>query len=582
MEKKTAAMKRNNRFLRNAFFGNLMPIMLSVLGGTVNALIDSILVSQIVGPDAMTAINISMPVYLLLCTIGALIGSGACTLAAQAIGKGKLDEAAAHYHAANWLWMVCGAVITAAGVLLSRPVSTLLSHGAAMEDLVYRYVLVTFLGAGVNLAISVPASFLQLDGKSRSISVMFCIIISVDVVFDLLLMLVFPLGITGAAIASVLSMLSGVCYGYFALHHGHTNFPRGICVPKHLGKLLKFGSPAALGNLFDTVKLLTVNAVILQFYPEHAAAWAAINTLCELSLVIVHGVPRAGFPLIGAFYTSYENSGIRILIRLETIIGLVFSSAFAVLLAVLSGPIGLLFKLSEPMLIPCIYTGVSVILFTMCCIWENHFHAIGSIRLANLISSGRKLVFPVITTLALAQFHGDIWLFLPLSGLLALGAGFLMTDVPYVKNRKKVHCLSRFLLLDDYLEREQKVLDFSIAPDMSEVCSAAEQIQAFCVKNHMNARQAMRLELSIEELLSVVISRVSGMDSVDLRAYAVSGSAGLRVQYAGRLYDPFNDTEDEEFSMGITMLKKMADVCDHNYTLGMNHVNIVFPLEREA
>ena len=61
-----------------------------------------------------------------------------------------------------------------------------------------------------------------------------------------------------------------------------------------------------------------------------------------------------------------------------------------------------------------------------------------------------------------------------------------------------------------------------------------------------------------------------------------AGTTGLRIRYAGQSYDPFEDTEsDMDFLMGINMLKKMAEIVRHSYTLGTNTLNIMFEVVEE-
>ena len=51
-------MERNNKFLNKAYLKNLFPILFSVLGGTINALVDSIFVSNAIGSDALAGVQI--------------------------------------------------------------------------------------------------------------------------------------------------------------------------------------------------------------------------------------------------------------------------------------------------------------------------------------------------------------------------------------------------------------------------------------------------------------------------------------------------------------------------------------------
>ena len=94
----------------------------------------------------------------------------------------------------------------------------------------------------------------------------------------------------------------------------------------------------------------------------------------------------------------------------------------------------------------------------------------------------------------------------------------------------------------------------------------------------MESKQINRIGLAIEELLMVIYEKDKSLKSIDLRAFALPGNIGIRIRSAGELYDPFkeSDTGDEDFYMGITMLKAMAQAVTHQYTLGSNTINIIF------
>lgn len=170
---------------------------------------------------------------------------------------------------------------------------------------------------------------------------------------------------------------------------------------------------------------------------------------------------------------------------------------------------------------------------------------------------------------------------MPLSALASLIVIFVIITIVSFMSRRTEKPLTRVLLLDDTLERQNKILDFSIASDMDEVCDAAERIKDFCSANDMNIKLTMKLGLAIEELLNVIISKSPDVASIDLRAFALEGSTGIRIRFAGKRYDPFTDDDsDEDFLMGIKMIYKMADTTTHIYTLGMNIITIIFPYEK--
>ncbi len=579
-------LKQNNRLLKREYFKALFPVMFSVLGATMNALIDSVFVSRRLGGNALAAVNLSMPVYLILCTIGSLISGGASVCSAREAGKDNMKAARDYCRDAFILSAAVSVLFTVFGTIFCRPIAKMLSGGGELAEQVHSYCLVTFIGSAAVILMYLPLSYLQLEGKNRAISLTVSVMVAADIILDIFFLFVLDLGLYGASAASVFSSLAAAVCGFISLGGGSSNYRSGTAIPGigNIGRILRYGSPAALGNMFDAVKLLLLNTIILTAAGEEGAAvWAVLNTLSELSLMIVSGVPRAAAPMISAYHTAKENGGIRMLTALEVRAGLALSIAYAAAVTALHRPIALLFGIGGGMLFPIGCLGAGVILSTLCGIWEKHLGSIGRIAEANVATGARSCVMPVVAAVLLSAVGAELWLFLPISALASAVVIAAMTVISAAGSHGTDRPLSLVLLLDDSLERENKILDFSIAADMTEACSAAEKIKDFCTGNSMDTKLTIKLGLAIEELLNVIIQKTPDIVSIDLRVFALGGGTGVRLRCAGKSYDPFTDRDsDEDFLLGVNLIRKMADSTGHSYIFGMNIITIIFPLENKA
>ena len=573
-------MDRDDHFLRTEYLKNLFPVMFSVLGGTINALIDSVFVSRRLGADALAAVNMSMPVYLVICTFGALAAGGASVMSARAAGKEQMGEAAGHYHAALTVCSVFSILFTFAGCILCRPVAGLLSQGGELEQYVYAYCFVTMLGVLPTVLAYLPLYYLQLEGKTHEISVMIRIMIITDILLDFVFLFVFSFGIYGAAAASLAASLLSCIYGFISLERGYSNYHFRF-IKAGMGQvkdIVRYGSPAAFGNFADAMKLLLLNMVILHTGGAPAVAvWAVLNSMSEFSVSITSGVPQAAAPMAGAYVSAKENSGLRILMKLQMQWGLLLSVAYAAVIVIGSKALEVVFSIKQSLLGPFLCLGSFVVLDCIASVWLTFFQVAGRLVLSNLLMFCRKFFFPVGIAALLMLADGYLWTFLPLGGACTVITGLAATGIIYVWNKKGSHALSRFLLLDDYLEREKKVLDFSIVPTAENICSASEQIIDFCRHNQMDSKRTMKLQLSIEELLTVIVQKNPDLKTVDLRAFSLEENTGIRIRCAGRRYNPFEQDgeEDHDFMMGVAMLEKMADVVNYIYSFGMNIINVL-------
>ena len=132
--------------------------------------------------------------------------------------------------------------------------------------------------------------------------------------------------------------------------------------------------------------------------------------------------------------------------------------------------------------------------------------------------------------------------------------------------------------MDDRLEQERKVLDFSVEGSVEAICDVCEKISGFCEEKGMSMKQVMRLSLSMEELMTMIL-KVNDEQGVvfDLRLFAIQDVKGIRVRYNGLEFNPFSDKsnlQDDEY-LGIRMIYDMAESVNYQRIFGMNMVQIL-------
>ncbi len=554
--------------------------MISVLGGTINAIIDSAFVTRRLDSGALAAITYSMPVFLVLCMIGCLFGVGASILSSRALGEHDVEKAVRYHHSMVAISLIAGIVFILAGIFFSDLITSLICADSTLFSQVKDYVFITLLGSPFYILIYVPTYYLQLDGKGKSLSFMMIIMIITDILFDYLFLYVADLGITGASLASVLSVALSCLFGFVLMQDRNGMFRLKIGKLKifDIVNIMKFGSVSALGNLLDVIRLYVLNYLIYRSSGmEGMKVWAVLNALSELSLCILAGVPRTAIPLLGIYHTGHDNEGIRFILKIEMKTGLVLAGAYAVLLAVFNAPIKTFYKLDGPILLPLICLGLSVIFELMCSMLGSYYNVTRRIVIANMIMMMRILICPLLSAWLLMKAGMDIFLFLPVGMIVTC---LFIPAVSYLKaSLDKEKKLSKLLLLDDSMEKDGRVKTFSILASDDNICRASEDITEFCTDHDMDPKLAMKLGLSLEEVMTVVArnSLLKEDDPVEVRVYAYNGVFGIGIMCFGKKYDPFRSSDDEdELMMGIRMIEKISKNRKYIYTLGMNILSVEF------
>lgn len=571
-------MTLNNKLLKREYKKTLFPVMFSILGGIINTLIDSIFVSQKLGQSGLSAVNLSMPIYLIMCTFGSLVGSGASILSANELGRENNVKAKEYCRYGITLCVLAGAVLTIAGLILCRPISTFLAgNDTELTELVYGYILITIFGCIPLLISYFPIYYLPLEGKTRDISIMMVIMIGCDVLFDLLFIYILNLGTYGAATASLLSTLIACVYSFIKLEICNSDFKFGFSKSRKndIISILRTGSPTAMGNLADTLKLLFLNIIITEVGGTgYIAVWSVLNTLSELSITVTSGVPSAASPLIGVYYISKENKSLSIITKLEVRYGILLSTVFCLAIIIFHEFIEMLFSFEYSIMLPILCLGIYAIFDSIGSILIGFFNCTEKIALSNVMVALRKLILPILSILFCAENNLYLWLFLPISAILTVVCEIIL--VLYYKKNKTDTPLSFPLLLDERMEKENLVLDFTTGLSSEEICNASDQIQNFCKDNGFDKKITMYIQLAIEEILVIIATNDNSLESADLRVIALPNEKVLRIRYSGKEYNPFSQSLDNDEMMGVAMLSKIASNVKFSYVIGMNVTNVLF------
>ena len=105
-------IRRNSFILSKALRNFLSASIMTSLAGQLATTTDAVIVSHMIGPDALSAINVVMPLTMLFSCASILIGLGASVLAARAIGQHDKERVNRIFTTALMLLAISGIAIS--------------------------------------------------------------------------------------------------------------------------------------------------------------------------------------------------------------------------------------------------------------------------------------------------------------------------------------------------------------------------------------------------------------------------------------------------------------------------------------
>ena len=312
------------------------PIIMMIFT-SIYTIVDGFFVSNCAGKTAFTALNLIYPYIQMLGCLGFMIGTGGSALVAMTLGMGDEKRANRLFSMLAVATVGIGAIFSAIGLALLRPVALLL--GATPEllpsCLLYGRILLTFQTAFM-LQYLFQSFFIA--AEKPKLGLFFTVAAGVtNMVLDFVLVGVAGLGLAGAALATAVSpMLSiAICSRHFFQKDNTVQFVRQLPSAKLLGQSCQLGISGFVGEMSSGVTTTVFNLLLLGLAGNVAvAAYGVVANFALVATAIFNGVAQGAQPLVSECYGKGDRAGTRKLLLLGSGTALVLA---AVLYSVVFG-----------------------------------------------------------------------------------------------------------------------------------------------------------------------------------------------------------------------------------------------------
>lgn len=309
--------------------GFAVPLLFGLLFQQFYSMVDAIIVGHYLGVEALAAVGATGSVNFLI--IGFCMGvcNGFAIPIAQEFGAGHEENLRKYVANSVWLSVIFAVVFTIVVSVFCRSILQMMRTPANIIEGSYDYIIVIFLGIPVVFLYNMTAAILRSLGDSRTPVVFLVMAALLNIVLDMLCIIVFPLGVAGAAIATVVSQaIAGLCcllymwkkFSILKLSAEERRWNRD-CV----WKLCNMGIPMGL-----QYSITAIGSVILQSAVNGIGsdAVAAVTASSKLSMLLA-----CPFDAMGSTMATYggQNVGAGDLDRVDkglkscSLLGLIYS-----------------------------------------------------------------------------------------------------------------------------------------------------------------------------------------------------------------------------------------------------------------
>lgn len=419
------------KLFRKLFWPTLFGMIASVL---LN-LADGIFVGQGVGSDALAAINVAAPVFLITTGVSLMFGSGVSIVAAVHMSKGNIKAANINITQALTVGALVMAFILLCINMFPGITCRLFGGSDKLYPLVRDYLLYVAPCMFFMVILMVGMFVIRLDGSPKYGMVCNILGAVLNIILDYVFVFPLHMGIKGAASATSISSGVGalmiIFYLLFRSNHLKLYRPKFTrtaleLTKRNCGYMIKLGFSTFIAETAIGCMMIVGNFMFMsRLHEDGVAAFSVACYLTPLIFMFGNAISQSAMPIISYNYGRGNISRIHQTLRISVIFAVVCG-----LIMSLTGFFGahmiadLFIKASSPAHAIC---AAGLPLFSICCLFYTinlvligYEQSLENYKTATwfMILRGYMLIIPCFILLPLIMGNVGLWLAFPISELI--------------------------------------------------------------------------------------------------------------------------------------------------------------------
>ena len=326
-----------------------LPCVLSNIVNVIYNMADTYFVSLMEDTNATAAVSITMPVFLFFVAFGNIFGVGGSAYISRSLGAGKRERVKQISSFCVFSSIGAGVLLLSLILIFINPlVSGLGASAGAVSEYSRDYLKYIALGGPLIVTSITASNLIRGEGAAKESMIGMMIGTVTNIILDPVMILIFDMGVGGAAIATVIGNLASVVYYAFYLIRGNSILS---CNPKRFyagdriaANVIPIGVPAAINNILMSLSNIILNN-LMKDYGEAAVAALGIAMKVNMLIVFVQmGMGMGIQPLIGYSFGAKNIKRLKGTIKFTILCTVIFGTILSVLYFIFTSSIINLFN----------------------------------------------------------------------------------------------------------------------------------------------------------------------------------------------------------------------------------------------
>ena len=317
----------------------LVPTIMGMAASALFTVVDGIFVGNGIGSDAMAAVNISAPIFMIITGVGLMFGMGGGILTSINLSQGKKKVANINFTQSVIALVLISLVMTLLLTIFPHKIATLFGSDEYLMDMVVEYLFWFSISLPFTVLVVALPFFIRLTNPKISMWAMLAATV-VNIILDYLFIFVFKWGLFGAAIATDIGEFVGAAIMIIYLFR-HSIAIRFVWLKlsvksllltlRNVGYMIKLGFSVFLSEITISVMIISGNYVFMDYMgADGVAAYSVICYLFPIIFMVFNATVQSAQPIISYNYGCGQMKRSDNALRLSILFTLAF--AFSIML----------------------------------------------------------------------------------------------------------------------------------------------------------------------------------------------------------------------------------------------------------
>ncbi len=446
--------KKYNPAVSKIFLAMLVPTILMNLTTALASFADTVIIGYFLDDKSLSVVTYATPIYMIINTFAALFAVGGSI--SMSIEAGKSDRKSAHklFSLSVELLAFSGLILLFAGVFFADGITHWLGAGDDVFEMVKTYSAIVLIGGPVFMLNVGMAFFVRNDGRPNLSMVGMFLSIIINIIFDIVFIGFFEMGISGAAYATVLGQLVSVLVisGHFFTKKNTLRFYFNI--NKNVFRIFKNGSSTALHFVYQFATILILNHIISKLAGTNGVVvYTVVFNLYTVSLALFEGISQTIQPMVSLYYGEKSYTNIKATLHMAFITTLIVCGAVTLILEIVPGVVPMVFGISDAELfskasVAVRIFSVSMIIMTVNVVLGYYLQSTERSVMSGILVSLRCFVIFLLSVFVVGRIFGlnGVWASYTVAEVVSFAVYILMIALERKKLSKKGINADMFLL----------------------------------------------------------------------------------------------------------------------------------------